>query len=390
MSESSVMEERERLQRRERERVERPPRTESEERRRRERRREREERHRRERERSGKTRKAQGLDIIDKLDVTGIYGQGCKFSGWRIGSKVGMLISTVIHHDGPFDACNPHRNKASGKSRRPAPMQAFAADSANMMMGGSGPLRSRLDLDKIHGTGEEGFQDYAATRRQDTQIVNTTERFEQVHGDPTAGLGTSTFLEGAPASRRDVQRRESEDQEAMYAQQGIGNGGGLGRKKSLAQRFRGMSATRKMSAGAPTSPDARYHNEAIMDSPPAAGSLPKKAISAGGHARANFSKENEVNPFDNEYDNAFDKKGTQIRIAEQERPSANRPQPSSSSRGPGLSRSVTSDSAPQVRGATPDEERPANASGPSGGGGFLSRMKSLKGGRRARPERREM
>ncbi|RMY27398.1 hypothetical protein D0865_16024, partial [Hortaea werneckii] len=236
MSESSVMDERERLHRRDRERSERAPRTESEERRRRERRREREDRHRREAEKTRKVRKAQGLDIIDKLDVTGIYGPG------------------LIHHDGPFDACNPHRNKTSGKSRRPAPMQAFGADSMNMVLGGSGPLRSKLDLDKIHGTGVEGFTDYASTRKQDTNIVNPYERFEQVHGDATDGLGTSTFLEGAPASRRDQQRRESEDQEAMYAKASMaagpsggnnGGGGGLTRKKSLAQRFRGMSNTRK-------------------------------------------------------------------------------------------------------------------------------------------------
>jgi len=67
---------------RERERGDRPPRTESEERRRRERRKEREDRHRREKEKvrnGGRTKKPQGLDIIDKLDVTGIYGQGRKF-----------------------------------------------------------------------------------------------------------------------------------------------------------------------------------------------------------------------------------------------------------------------------------------------------------------------
>lgn len=81
LSESSVIDEKERQHRRERERAERPKRTESEERRRRERRKEREERHKREKERErggGKTRRPQGLDIIDKLDVTGVYGQGCK------------------------------------------------------------------------------------------------------------------------------------------------------------------------------------------------------------------------------------------------------------------------------------------------------------------------
>jgi hypothetical protein len=67
---------------RDRERGDRPPRTESEERRRRERRKERDDRHRREKEKirtSGRTKKPQGLDIIDKLDVTGIYGQGREY-----------------------------------------------------------------------------------------------------------------------------------------------------------------------------------------------------------------------------------------------------------------------------------------------------------------------
>ena len=69
--------------RRERERMERPERTESEERRRRERRRERDERHKREKEKIRKgersMKRPQGLDIIDKLDVTGIYGQGREY-----------------------------------------------------------------------------------------------------------------------------------------------------------------------------------------------------------------------------------------------------------------------------------------------------------------------
>src|ERR1700736_3612880 len=33
--------------------------------------------------------------------------------------------SSVFHHDGPFDACNPHRNRAGSKR---APMQAFPKD----------------------------------------------------------------------------------------------------------------------------------------------------------------------------------------------------------------------------------------------------------------------
>lgn len=419
------MDEKERLHRRDRERSERPQRTESEERRRRERRREREDRHRREAEKTRKVRKAQGLDIIDKLDVTGIYGPGRKLPArFRCKDMTDPSI-LVIHHDGPFDACNPHRNKTSGKSRRPAPMQAFGADSMNMVLGGSGPLRSKLDLDKIHGTGVEGFTDYASTRKQDTNIVNPYERFEQVHGDATDGLGTSTFLEGAPASRRDQQRRESEDQEAMYAKAGMagssgggGGGGGLTRKKSLAQRFRGMSNTRKVSGGhggagaagglsleAGRSPDARYNpNSSLLDSPPPAGA--QKAVSAGGPSRAHFTRDNEINPFDKEYyDSAYEKKGAQIRIAEQSQQQQERPgriRAGSSPRNATLTRSITADSAQQVsRGRRSDEEGkgPATAAaaaggggsgaGSGGGGGFLSRMKSIRGGRRARPERKE-
>lgn len=102
-SESSVME-KERRPRMDRDRDERPERTESEERRRRERRREREERHKREKEkvRSGEKRskKPQGLDIIDKLDVTGIYGQGRKYRGsdaFSTFAHTPQSFTTMVH-----------------------------------------------------------------------------------------------------------------------------------------------------------------------------------------------------------------------------------------------------------------------------------------------------
>lgn len=256
-------------------------------------------------------------------------------------------------------------------------MQAFPEGSANMALGGSGPVRSRIDLDKFHGRGEEGFSEYSTTRKADTAIINPTDRAEQVHGDETYGLGTSTFLEGAPASKRALQRRESEDQSVPEPAMG----GGLTRKKSLAQRFRGMSASRNNGQGGDfRSPTARYGGDTFGTSPP-----PNKALSAGGPLRARYTKENETNPFDNEYDSAFAKKGAQIRIAEQEKPSMGRPRAPSSPKA-GLVRSVTADSA-AVRGGSNEEERGGNSGG--GGGGFLNRMRSLKGGRRARPQRRD-
>lgn len=48
---------------------------------------------------------SKNVDTIDKLDVTGLFG----------GS---------FHHDGPFDACTPHRNK----NNKAAPVAAFPAD----------------------------------------------------------------------------------------------------------------------------------------------------------------------------------------------------------------------------------------------------------------------
>ena len=203
-------------------------------------------------------------------------------------------------------------------------MQAFPEGSANMALGGAGPLHSRLDLDRFHGRGEEGFQDYGNTRKADTaQLINPHDRTEMVHGEESYGLGTSTFLEGAPASKNALQRRESEEQ----------------------------TTTQEESFGG-----------------------------AGGPARAVYTKENEVNPFDNEYDAAFEKKGTQIKIAEQEKPNIGRARAPSSPRGPSLTRSMTADAAVRTSG---EEEKPS-------GGGFLHRMKSLKGGgRRARPERKD-
>jgi hypothetical protein len=379
LSASSVMGGQEHEVRKDRERSDRPPRTESEERRRRERRKEREERHKREKEKirtGGRTKKPQGLDIIDKLDVTGIYGQGREYK-LHLQAQFLTNMRSVFHHDGPFDACNPHRNV---KKDRRAPMEAFPANSANMALGGSGPLNSRIDLDRFHGRGEEAFDTFGSTtRKTEPNIVDPTRRGEYVHGAESTGLGTSTFLDGAPASRRDMTRRDSDDKPT-----GLAPGGGLSRKKSIAQRFRGMSNNRRPGYEG-LSPEARYHQasnsneDAIEVSPPT-----YKAMSAGGPSRAaNYNNnENEVNPFDQDYENAYARKGAQIRIAEQERPSAQR-NLSASSAVPtgsrlGLTRSITADS-----------PRPGSNEGekPSGGGGFLSRMKSLKGGRRTRPER---
>jgi hypothetical protein len=118
-------------------------------------------------------------------------------------------------------------------------MQAFPKDSANNLIGGSGPVHKNIDFAQFHGRGAEGFTDYstsgAAARPVEpvvyesyagasapiragpgirpgidrTSSFNPTARVEPVHGDESMGLGTSTFLEGAPASQTAIKRRES-------------------------------------------------------------------------------------------------------------------------------------------------------------------------------------
>lgn len=290
-----------------------------------------------------------------------------------------LLIVSVFHHDGPFDAANPHRNR---KKDNRAPMRAFPATSANMMLGGSGPLNKGIDLERFHGVGEQGFQDYGNAgnelpRRPDgpgravtAAHFDPVARVEPIHAEETMGLGTSTFLEGAPASKKAVmQRRESETQ---TPEQGFAPGGTLTRKKSLAQRFRGG-----IRGDRPTrSPELpRYNNgindAAMPDSPPHPSRAPpipsreaREVQSAGGPSQIHRG---ESNPFDSMYDEAYDRKGASISIAERERGGRTRA-PSTPMRP--LERRITTNSTDGD-----PETRPT---------GFLNRVKSLKGGRRVR------
>ncbi|KAI9679840.1 MAG: hypothetical protein M1817_004854 [Caeruleum heppii] len=299
----------------------------------------------------------QRLDIIDKLDVTSIYGTG------------------LFHHDGPFDACNPHRNR---KNSTRAPMQAFPKDSANNAIGGSGPLHKDIDHNLFHGNrGAEAFSDFSRSGTEpsgaDTyarpvrplpdrsQSFNPTARVDPVHGDESLGLGTSTFLEGAPASKTAMQRRESET-EAMMTQ-----GAGLARKKSLAQKIRGINQGRPFprAGGRILSPEPKYENgSAVMTSP----DEPTRPFSSSGVPRPIKERDS----FFNEYNHAYEKKGESIRVAERETPGRERA-PSSPRRG--LERRITHD----ATGTGVGSEKPS---------GFLSRVKSLRGGKRQRPGER--
>lgn len=168
----------------------------------------------------------QPLDTIDKLDVTG-FGFGSGF-----------------HHDGPFDACRPHRNKNSNFK---APVAAFPVNGANNALGPAKPSEEQIDA--WGRTENEAFSDFSAPhmapsgpqvqRAEGNTRFDPTNKADQVHGAASQGLGTSTFLDGAPASQADI--------EASYHQD---KNSGLGRKKSLVQRIR-------KTAGADSSPPPR-------------------------------------------------------------------------------------------------------------------------------------
>lgn len=229
-------------------------------------------------------------------------------------------------------------------------MQAFPKDSINMVMGGSGPVNKQLDYDRIHGRGQEAHVDFseaavideepAELRRSNLDgpmLYNAGQR-QAVHGEESMGLGTTTFLEGTPASRAAIQRRESE----LDAQQIETERPGLARKKSLAQKIRG--GVRSRDVRTPGSP------------PPLTG----QSDSGVNPFFANFEASQSLPP----------RKDPVISFTDQPAPSRARA-PSSPKRSD-LERRITSESAVEV------ENKP--------GGGLLGRMKSLKS---RRPSRRD-
>lgn len=183
--------------------------------------------------------KAKNLDTIDKLDVTAFFGSG-------------------FHHDGPFDACTTHRNK----NVKAAPVMAFPADGPNNSIKGAGNVTKDEQLDLAFGHYNEDHNEIVGSRgkpsassgetatpliktnrtqndlatslqlpKQNPSVINfdSNVKADQVHGPSTAGLGSSTFLDGAPAPKAIA----PENDNLLSI-----NNGGLGRKKSLVQRLR--------------------------------------------------------------------------------------------------------------------------------------------------------
>ncbi|KAK1969061.1 Pal1 cell morphology protein [Colletotrichum sublineola] len=276
------------------------------------------------------------LDIIDQLDATSIYGTG------------------LFHHDGPFDAANPHRNR---KGSRRAPMHAFAKDSLNMSLGGSGPLNKRPDhatfLGNHDGDASADFATSAARnmeRKNDPAVFDPRSRGSIVYGEESLGLGASTFLEGTPAARAAIQRTQAEQAQQTAAE-------GLGRSKSIAQRIRGIKREPREygPSGRITNPEGAYTSRKSPD-----GNGPGTSISYTG----------ERNPFFSEF--GKEPETISVRKNGAKSPGTPPPVPRRGSAN-GLERRATSDV------TSPTEDGPSKPSG-----GFLARVKSLKGGGRRR------
>lgn len=170
------------------------------------------------------------LDVIDKLDVTPLYGGR-------------------FHHDGPFDACTPARNR----NIKAAPVMAFPADGPNNSMKVHSTVQDQAQLNYAFGKYEDDYSiggtavlrtNYSKQPLSDPQLseiprlnpsvvaFDVNQKAVPVHGPSTVGLGSTTFVDGAPASKK--------EEEVLQSFQALG---GVGRKKSLAHRLRKNSAT---------------------------------------------------------------------------------------------------------------------------------------------------
>jgi len=189
-------------------------------------------------------------------------------------------------------------------------MEAFPADSANQSLTGFGPMPEKGDHSKVYTNRDaEAYNDFSmsAGRRGSSDDVlkrpgnlraasfDPVARVEPVHGDETLGLGSSTFLDGAPASKKAILQQIEESQQA----EALGDKGGLGRKKSLSHKIRGLSGSKGR-----YNPDIRRGSDDGM--PPPDTRFSPTTPFAGPRKRS------ENNPFFSDYDTAYDRKGESI------------------------------------------------------------------------------
>lgn len=154
------------------------------------------------------------LDVIDKMDVTGLFGPGS------------------FHHDGPFDALTPARNSKKNLRKRvgPPPITAFLADGPNNSLRVDPAMGRYQTQEQVYGRGAQ-LAEQTVPPEAAQMSFDPTDKTERVHGMVTAGLGSSTFLDGTRASRDDIEEAGREKTEQLGRSRSI-----LRRQRSQRQR----------------------------------------------------------------------------------------------------------------------------------------------------------
>lgn len=116
------------------------------------------------------------LDSIDKLDVTNIFSRG------------------RFHHDGPYDAANPQRNSIYNRN---APIMAFPKNSSNNRLTRSHTISN--------SSSQSSFTNPINRKGTISGQFDSNIKNKIIHGPSSVGLGSTTFLEGAPASQEAIE-----------------------------------------------------------------------------------------------------------------------------------------------------------------------------------------
>jgi hypothetical protein len=309
-------------------------------------------RERKHRESKSRGKPQKRLDVIDKLDVTSIYGTGCKSIP---NSSIATTNSVSVPPRWTFRCLQPTSQPQGFPQSPNASIPSRLAQYASRRFGTSQQEDRYRSIPWPHNRDADYVRRPLPER---TTSFNPTSR-DIVHGNESAGLGTSTFLDGAPASKKAIEEGAKEAAEQQQQMQ-------LSRKKSLAQRFtrrdRSNTLENRINGRKIQGPDGLLTPTTPLDT---------------------AKSENGANPFFQNYDQEYEKKGAAIAFAEEQNKGRARASSSPRREMPApLERTKTADST-----GLPDE--PRSAGDTKSGGGFLSRMKSLKTARKPRPERRD-
>ncbi|KZV77461.1 hypothetical protein PENSPDRAFT_660192 [Peniophora sp. CONT] len=210
-------------------------------------------------------------DVIDRLDFSG--------------------VGPMFHHDGPFDAAAPSRNK----SRQKAPMFAWTGEDALDRPSHDGPYAAaspknadymnhayadppKKQVDAIAeawGIHEpEPFEDFSAGGGGERATYSTINREpKRSHEERPRNARRPTAIPPPAPIFGDEPLPQEEMGPSSYAAPSSPNGGaGLGRNKSLMQRIRKMRDAPNVPVGAPGGPTAAFDE-------------PERGASLGGRPR---------------------------------------------------------------------------------------------------------